>query len=144
MGTGLGAAGGAAAGAALGAVAGPVGAVVGLVGGAIAGGLTGKSLAESVDPTLEDAYWRENYGKQPYAVANAPYEDYAPAYRTGYEGRVRYPGNAFEDSESQLATEYATNRGRSSLTWEQAKQATRDAWNRVERAIPGDADRDGR
>ena len=39
-------------------------------------------------------------------------------------------------------------RGRSSLTWERAKHATRDAWNRVsdsvERAIPGDSDRDGK
>ena len=27
--------------------------------------------------------------------------------------------------------------------WEKAKQATRDAWHRVERALPGDADGDG-
>ena len=30
------------------------------------------------------------------------------------------------------------------LSWEKAKDATRDAWHRIERAIPGDADRDGR
>jgi hypothetical protein len=32
----------------------------------------------------------------------------------------------------------------SRLSWEKAKDATRDAWHRIERAIPGDADRDGR
>ena len=29
------------------------------------------------------------------------------------------------------------------LTWEKAKEATRDAWHRIERALPGDADGDG-
>ena len=39
-------------------------------------------------------------------------------------------------------------RGKSSLEWDRAKHATRDAWNRVsdavERAVPGDSDRDGK
>ena len=30
------------------------------------------------------------------------------------------------------------------MTWAKAKDATRDAWHRIERAIPGDADKDGR
>src|SRR4051812_49056202 len=67
VGTGVGAAAvGAAAGAAGGAMAGPVGAVAGAVVGAVAGGLGGKSIAESIDPTAEDAYWRENYSSRPY------------------------------------------------------------------------------
>ena len=40
------------------------------------------------------------------------------------------------------------HRGESRLTWERAKEATRDSWNRlgnaVERAMPGDSDGDGR
>lgn len=144
VGTGLGAAGGAATGAALGAVAGPIGAAVGLVAGAVAGGLTGKAVAESIDPTYEDAYWKENYAKQPYVDSNVPYETYAPAYRTGYEGRARHQGRPFEDVETELERDYMKNRGESSLSWSQARRATRDAWHRVERAIPGDADGDGR
>ena len=35
-------------------------------------------------------------------------------------------------------------KGDSRLTWDKAKNATKDAWHSVERAIPGDADRDGR
>src|SRR4051794_27931240 len=57
VGAGVGAAAaGAAAGAAGGAMAGPAGVVVGAVIGGVAGGLAGKEVAESIDPTTEDAY----------------------------------------------------------------------------------------
>jgi hypothetical protein len=144
VGTGLGAAGGATAGAALGAIAGPLGAAVGLVAGAVAGGLTGTTIAELIDPTAEDTYWRENYSSRPYVETNASYQAYAPAYRVGYEGRVRYPGRRFEEAEAELERDYEDSRGNSPLKWAQAKQATRDAWHRVESALPGDADNDGR
>ena len=74
IGTGLGASGGAAAGAAIGAVGGPVGALVGGAIGAVAGGLAGKGAAEAVNPTVEDAYWRDNYSTRPYAAADRNYE----------------------------------------------------------------------
>jgi len=144
VGTGVGAAGGAAAGAAIGAVAGPVGAAVGLVAGAVAGGLAGKGVAEKIDPTVEDAYWRENYSKRSYADKNEPYDSYRNAYRTGYQGYARYQGKRFEDVESNLQSDYEKSKGTSKLSWEKAKQATRDAWHRVEKAMPGDADGDGR
>jgi hypothetical protein len=35
-------------------------------------------------------------------------------------------------------------KGGSRLSWEQAKSASRAAWDKVERAMPGDLDRDGR
>lgn len=109
VGTGVGAAGGAAAGAALGAVAGPVGAAVGVVIGAVAGGLAGKGVAEAVDPTAEDAYWREHHGSQPFAGRDRSYEDYAPAYRTGYESFGHFePGTRFEDAEPRLREYYET------------------------------------
>lgn len=143
VGTGVGAAGGAAAGAAIGAVGGPVGMVVGGVIGAIAGGATGHAVAEAVDPTAEDAYWRENFSSRTYAETNVPYDDYQPAYRTGYDGYTRYPGKKYEDVEAELHRDYDKNSG-NKLTWDKAKNATRDAWHRVERALPGDADGDGR
>jgi uncharacterized protein YcfJ len=144
VGTGVGAAGAAAAGAAIGAVAGPVGAAVGLVAGAVAGGLAGKEIAEKIDPTVEDAYWKTNYSKQSYVERNAPYDTYQPAYRTGYEGRSQYPGKKYEEVESDLQRAYEKSNGDATLTWDKAKHATRDAWNRVEKALPGDADGDGR
>src|SRR5262245_36683364 len=67
VGVGVGAAAtGAATGALGGAMAGPVGAVVGAVGGAIAGAMAGKGVAEAIDPTIEDDYWRANYHTRPY------------------------------------------------------------------------------
>ena len=144
VGTGVGAASGAVAGGAIGAIGGPVGAVVGAAAGAVAGGLAGKSIAENIDPTVEDAYWKNNYAKQKYVDGNASYNEYQPAYRTGYEGRGRYPGKKFEDVEDNLHRDYDRSKGNSSLNWDKAKNATRDAWNRVERMLPGDFDGDGR
>ncbi len=144
VGVGIGAAaGGAAAGAAAGAVAGPIGTVVGAVVGAVAGGYAGKAAAESIDPTTEDAYWRENYRTRPYYEPSVQYDQYGPAYRHGWEAKQRYPGKRFEDVESDLEHGWR-NQSNSKLTWQKAKNATRDAWNRVEKAIPGDSDKDGR
>lgn len=144
VGTGVGATGGAMAGAAIGAVGGPVGAAIGLVAGAVVGGLAGKGIAENIDPTVEDGYWKNNYSKRSYAEKNVSFDNYQPAYRTGYEGYTRYPGRKYEEVESDLQRDYEKSKGRSSLTWEKAKHATRDAWQRVEQALPGDADGDGR
>jgi phage tail tape-measure protein len=143
VGTGVGATGGAAAGAAIGAVAGPVGAAVGLVAGAIAGGLAGKGVAEKIDPTVEEAYWKNNFSKQKYVEPNASFATYQPAYRTGYEGRSRYAGKQYDEVEADLQRDYEKSKGTASLSWEKAKHATRDAWHRVEKALPGDANGNG-
>lgn len=136
VGTGVGAAGGAAAGAALGAMAGPIGAGVGLVAGAVAGGLVGKGVAEKVDPTVEDAYWKTNFSKQGYVEANAPYTNYERAYRIGYEGRSQYPGRKFEEVEADLRRSYEEGKVTGSVGWDKGRNAARDAWNRVEHVFP--------
>lgn len=144
VGTGVGAAAGGAAGAAIGMVAGPVGAVAGAVVGAVVGGLAGKGVAEGVNPTAEEAYWRGQFVREPYFAVGRSYEDYSPAYRVGYEGRGLYAGRSFEESEADLRRSYEATRGASRMEWEEARVASRAAWHRVERALPGDADRDGR
>ena len=132
VGTGIGAAaGGAAAGAAAGSVAGPVGTVAGAAVGAVVGGLAGKAVAEMIDPTAEEAYWRENYKSAPYFESTYTYDDYHPAYRTGWEGRGRYHGKRFEDVERDLQADYERNRGKSRLEWHQNRRAARDAWDRI-------------
>jgi hypothetical protein len=138
LGTGVGAASGGAAGAAIGTVGGPIGAAVGLVAGAVAGGLAGKGVAEKIDPTAEDAYWREEYANRGYNDEGKPYEVYQPAYRTGYEGYSRYPGRTYQDAEADLQRDYESSRGNSDLTWDRAKEATRDAWNRVKDSVSSD------
>ena len=146
VGTGVGAAlGGMAAGAAAGTVAaGPIGTLVGSAAGAIIGGLAGKGVAEHFDPTAEDAYWRENFEREPYYQKGYTFDDYAPAYRLGYESRLRYTGKQFEDVHADLAKDYDKNRGNSKLSWDHGKHAARAAWDRVERTIPGDWDKDGK
>ncbi|WP_280154471.1 hypothetical protein [Piscinibacter sp. XHJ-5] len=149
VGTGLGAAaGGLAAGAAVGTAAGPIGTAIGAAIGAVAGGLAGKGVAELVDPTAEDAYWRKTYSSRPYVDPTYNYDDYGPAYRYGLSAYSDHPGRAFDDVESDIGAGWDRARGSSRLTWEHAKEATRDAWERVgnavERAVPGDSDRDGR
>ncbi|HBL26303.1 MAG TPA: hypothetical protein DD490_05645 [Acidobacteria bacterium] len=145
LGTGVGAAGGGVTGATIGAVVGgPVGAVVGAAVGAIAGGLAGKGVAEEVNPTVEDGYWRENFAGRPYAAKDAPYDQYAPAYKYGWESQSLNAGKKFEDVSNDLEHGWDTAKGTSSLPWSHAKSAVSDAWHRVEKAMPGDADRDGR
>ncbi len=141
MGGGMvaGAAGGAAVGTAIG---GPVGTVVGATIGAVLGALGGYAAVEATDP--EHTYWSDNYRNQPGYVADYTYDDYAPAYRLGYQGRQRYADRGWDDAQSELERDWQELKGNSRLTWEQARSAGRAAWHRVERALPGDADGDGR
>lgn len=137
VGTGLGAAaGGAAAGAAAGAFGGPVGAVAGAVIGAVAGGLGGKAVAEAVNPTAEEAYWRDNYTREPYYESSRSYEDYAPAYRLGVYGRSNYTGS-FDEAQSDMSIYWDSRKENSRLSWPEAEAASRAAWTRVDQQLAG-------
>ena len=142
VGTGIGAAGGAIAGAAAGTLGGPVGVAVGGVAGAVVGGLAGKAAAESVNPTDEEAYWRNSYTREPYYEAGHTYTDYRPAYELGWSYRARY-GDDFDNYESRIASDWETRRGDSRLSWAQARNAARAAWDRVDRNVSrNDTDND--
>ncbi|MCY7389097.1 MAG: hypothetical protein LH481_13740 [Burkholderiales bacterium] len=131
VGTGIGAAlGGAAAGAAVGTVAGPIGTAVGAAVGAVVGGLAGKGVAEVIDPTIEEAYWLANYKTRPY-VNGRSFEDYGPAYNYGVSSYLKYPNTRFDDVESNLARDWNTAGGGSTLDWADARIASRDAWDRL-------------
>ena len=137
VGTGLGAAaGGMAAGAAAGAVAGPAGALAGAAVGAVVGGLAGKGIAEKIDPTAEEAYWRTQYTREPYYERGYTFDDYYPAYRTGWEGRGRYAGRTYDEVERDLQRDYQRNRGNSQLEWGKNRHAVRAAWDRFDAAEP--------
>jgi hypothetical protein len=106
---------------------------VGLAAGAIVGGLAGKAIAERVNPTVEDTYWREHYRDEPYYEDQYPYEEYQGAYRTGYEGYGQWgaSGKRYEDVEPELRKNYESNYGKSRMSWEKARLAARAAWDRV-------------
>jgi uncharacterized protein (TIGR02284 family) len=131
VGTGVGAAGGAVAGAAAGTVAGPVGTMVGGVIGAVIGGLAGKAAAEAINPTAEEAHWRDNYTREPYYEQGRSFDDYGPAYMHGVRGRMDHEAD-WDTAEPRLASEWSNARASSGLNWEQARPATRAAWDRVD------------
>ncbi|MBV9890599.1 MAG: hypothetical protein JO090_06915 [Rhizobacter sp.] len=145
VGTAAGAVAGGAAGAAVGSAAGPVGTVVGAAVGAVVGGLAGKGIAEQIDPTVEDAYWRDHFSSRPYA-SGSTYDEYRPAYRHGWDSYSKYPGRRFDEVESDLSRDWDRTKGESRLTWDRAKLATKDAWNRVSDRVEraGDSDYDRR
>src|SRR6185436_16377713 len=126
-GVGVGAAvGGAAVGATAGAIAGPVGVVAGAIVGGVAGGYAGKVAAESVDPTVEDVYWEDNYRTRPYFEEGHEYDQYGPAYHYGWEARQRYPDRGFEDVEPELERGWGSAQATSRLSWDKARYASRD------------------
>jgi len=132
VGTGIGAAGGAIAAGAAGSVAGPVGAAVGGVIGAVVGGLAGKAAGEAVNPTAEEAFWRDNFSKEPYYEQGRSFDDYSPAYRLGLSGRTRYDEDPWTAVEPRLAGEWEGTRGTSSLDWDRARPASQAAWTRAD------------
>ena len=136
--------GGMAAGAAVGGMTGRGGAVVGAARGAAAGALVGKVAA--VDPEEEASYWRANFAGRPYVATDASYDDYGPAYLHGVDAYCRYPGRSFDEVEPDLSRDWRTARGSSSLEWDSAKHASRDAWQRlrdqVGHIVPADYKRD--
>lgn len=150
VGTAAGAVAGAvAAGAAVGSVAGPIGTAVGAAIGAAAGGFAGKGIADMVDPEMEAGYWRENWKDRDYIEGGFTYDqDYGPAYRYGVDAYTRFPERRYDEMETDLSAGWEDARGESRLDWDRARHATRDAWQRVsdtvERATPGDSDRDGK
>ena len=143
-----GVAGGAAAGAAAGGLGGPAGAAIGAAVGAVAGAMGGKAIADRINPEVEDDYWKTNYSSRSYVTTGSTYDDYRPAYRMGYERYPEYHGRTFDEVEPEFERDWGSRRGDSRLSWHEAKHATRDAFDRardsVERAMPGDADRDGK
>jgi hypothetical protein len=139
VGTGVGAAGGGTLGAVIGgAVGGPVGAMIGAAVGGVTGGFAGKGVAESVNPTEEDAYWRDNHATRPYAQGRS-YDDLRPAYQYGWESRGRHADRSWSDAESDLERGWNTARGNTSLAWNDARHATRDAWERVDSRSRGES-----
>ena len=97
-----------------------------------------------IDPSTKNTYWKTQYNAESYYEPGRKFEDYEGAYRTGYEGYGRYGDRGFDKAENELKSEYEKLKGNSELAWDRAKNAVKAAWHRAERAMPGDADNDGR
>ncbi len=85
------------------------------------------------DPAREEAYWRDNYRREPYYERGYTFDDYLPAYRTGWEARLSHPdARSFDDIERDLERTYRRTRGASQLGWEKNRHAARAAWERFD------------
>lgn len=90
----------------------------------------------------EEAYWREHHAGQSYADQNRSFEDYAAAYRMGYDAAVKHRGKNFEDIEDDVALDYAKAHPGDALPWDHARPAVKAAWDRMAGVIaPRDVDR---
>jgi hypothetical protein len=99
--------------------------------GAVAGGLAGKGIAENINPTAEEEYWRENYHSRPYADAGTTYDTYHPAYQHGWEGSSKWSYDTWDEAEPHARRDWESGQGKAALEWDRAKLAARDAWERV-------------
>jgi hypothetical protein len=78
-----------------------------------------------------DAHWREHYVTRPYARADHAYEHYQPAYRYGHGAAVQHHGREWTEVERDLEHGWDSARGTTGSTWQEAKDAVRDAWDRT-------------
>lgn len=80
----------------------------------------------------EDSYWQGQYASRPYG-SGSTYDQWRPAYRFGYDAAQRYQGRQWTDVERDLERDWDTyqHRGDTRSTWQQVKDAARDAWERV-------------
>ena len=105
---------------------------------------TATSAAQAMDHASQSRYWSQAHKDEPYYNSAYDHSDYEPAYKLGYESQARADGGKYQDSEHAMSSEWEKVKGKSRLMWDDAKHAVRAAWHRVERAMPGDADNDGR
>jgi hypothetical protein len=80
----------------------------------------------------ENTYWRGHYSTRPYYNTSRNYSIYEPAYRYGVDLYNRHPDTVYEDlNQSNLSSEWSKIKGNSTLTWSEAQEAVKDAYNRL-------------
>lgn len=81
----------------------------------------------------EDNYWHENFTSRPYALGPDYYDRFRPAYRYGFEAGRQGLGRRWDDAEPDLRAGWDRyeHRGEQPSTWDEIKDAVRDAWDRV-------------
>jgi hypothetical protein len=128
---------GAMAGAAAGAVAGgmaagPVGSLIGAAAGAVAGAALGSAgPPKEIDLGPHIQWWREHFVGRGDGLP-AGFEVYEPAYRYGTEQYLRSERpRDWDEVEEELQLGWVQSRGESTLSWDEARPAVRDAWERL-------------
>ncbi|HKW47712.1 MAG TPA: hypothetical protein VJN70_09705 [Gemmatimonadaceae bacterium] len=93
---------------------------------------TAPERGRSADWATHDEYWRDNYGDRPYTKADRAYEHYQPAYKYGHESSFFYGGRPWDNEvETDLSRGWEQARGDSNCSWDEVKDAVRDAYERT-------------
>lgn len=80
----------------------------------------------------QNSYWRDYYPSSTYYNDSRNYSTYEPAYRYGYDLYNRNAGKTYDDlNQDDLQKDWNSIRGNSNLDWNDAQEATRDAYNRM-------------
>lgn len=97
------------------------------------GGLSGKSAGEAINLAEEEAYWKEKYKTRAYYNEGRDYDDYAIAFHYGWEiaAKPENAGRKFEEIEPELERDWPSYRGSNEHTWQDFKDAIRDAYDRI-------------
>jgi uncharacterized protein (TIGR02271 family) len=95
------------------------------------GGYAGKGVGELIDPTTEDNWLRENFSSRPYVKQGETFETYHPAYCYGAEAEAKHQGKSFADVESDLRSGWRTRKQATGMTWDHARGAVKDAYDRT-------------
>ena len=95
-----------------------------------------------------DQYQREfqqSYERTPYYREGQTWKDYEPAYQYSYDRfNSENASRKWDEVQGELEQGWEKAKGESRMAWAEAKDAVREGWNRLECALPGDADGDGR
>ena len=96
-------------------------------------------VSPAEDPTwkaaweTEENYWHENFTSRPYALGPDYFDRFRPAYRYGFESAGHHMGRNWDDAEADLRRGWDSyeHRGEAQSTWDEIKDAVRDAWDRI-------------
>ena len=108
---------------------------------------SGMPITSTSTAWSNDEDFRSHYSDY-LSGSGGTYEDYEPAYRYGSDlgSDTRYRGRGWQEIESDARRDWESRNPNDG--WERFKAAVRRGWERtsdaVERAVPGDSDRDGR
>lgn len=90
-----------------------------------------KATRPQLDWPTHEGYWREHWKSRPYVVADRGYEYYEPGYRYGFERGLTNQDRQWQDVEGDLRSGWSSFDHRGHRTWDEVKDAVRDAWHRV-------------
>lgn len=91
-------------------------------------------IAQSTQYGDNELDFRRHY-QTTYAGTGRAWEDYAPAYRYGYDlsSDTRYRGRNWSEIEADVQRDWNSNNN--SKTWEDFKDAVREGWERTKHAV---------